>query len=46
MITATCVLWAFWGIAVASVWLFEGIILLIVAMMASKEPLDEYGTGV
>lgn len=39
------IFWATYGIALASVWLFLGIPIFIVAMMASTEPIDEYGVG-
>lgn len=44
-LTVTCIFWAYYGIALAGIWLVEAILLLIVGLMASKEPVDEYGVG-
>lgn len=45
VVAGTLIFWSFYGIATFAVWLFLGTVLLIVALMASTEPIDQYGMG-
>lgn len=44
-ISVTFFLWDFVGIILICIWLGLGIIILALALMASAEPIDQYGLG-
>lgn len=44
-VSVTFFLWDFVGIILIAVWLGLGIVILAVALMASAEPIDQYGMG-
>lgn len=43
---ATFIFWGWWWVVLAAVWLFLGLLLMIVGLLASTEPIDEYGYGI
>lgn len=45
ILCGTAILWSVFFILI-SVWVFMFLIYLIVGLMASAEPVDQYGTGV